>query len=280
MSIWEVDFYRRPLKDPQGQFLWELLVCNASRSFQFSSLCAQDSANSTWVSFQLQQAASTTQTLPERVRVFRPQSLSLIEAACRTLDIPVEATRRTSALKQWLRERAGQYPQMKGYTGELYIPTKLDQPPPLPLPENLWGEHWQFAALLATDLEEGLIERPIPILTAPKFLLPSQLRLPETTRIPGVIINGGHQSMQLATWLQQQDPVALQAIAGVPNGLILEAGLVDRWIVVTFEDPEVTAAGTAFERRKQLSQGLHFLLVQPDDSGMTYSGLWLLRAED
>jgi len=280
MSIWEVDFFRRPLKDPQGQFLWELLICNASRSFQFSSFCPQRSANSAWLLFQFRQAASTTQTLPKRMRVFRPQSLSLIEAACKTLNIPVEPTRRTAALKQWLRERASQYPSMEGYTGELYTPTKLDQPPPLPLPENLWGEQWQFAALSATDLEEGLIERPIPILEAPKFLLPSQLQLPKTTRIPGVIINGGRQSMRLATWLQQQDPVALQAMAGMPNGLILEAGLVDRWVVTTFEDPEVTTAGAAFEHRKQLSQGLHFLLVQPDDSGMTYSGLWLLGAAD
>ncbi|MER3590014.1 MAG: hypothetical protein C4322_21265, partial [Mastigocladus sp. ERB_26_1] len=56
--------------------------------------------------------------------------------------------------------------------------------------------------------------------------------------------------------------------------------LVDRWILVTFTDPEVAAAGRVYEQRKQESCGLHFLLVQPDDSGMTFSGFWLLRAED
>jgi hypothetical protein len=46
--------------------------------------------------------------------------------------------------------------------------------------------------------------------------------------------------------------------------------------VATFEDREVAAAAANYEQRKQLSQGLHFLLVQPDESGMTYSGFWLL----
>lgn len=279
MSVWEVDFYRRPLKDQQGHPLWELLICNATGSLQFSKFCPQPEANSTWLVSQFQQAAQGRQ-LPEQVQVFRPQCLSLVEAACRTLNIPVEPTRRTLALKRWLRERAEQYLQMAGYTGQPYEPTQVDSPPPLPLPENLWGEQWRFAALPALDLEEGLIERPIPILEAPKFLLPSQLRLPGATAVPGVIIYGGRQSMRLASWLQQQHPLSLQAIAGAPAGLILEAGLSDRSVVATFEDLEVTAAGAAFERRKQVSQGLHFLLVQPDDSGVTSSGFWLLRAED
>jgi hypothetical protein len=75
-------------------------------------------------------------------------------------------------------------------------------------------------------------------------------------------------------------PVALNYVAGAPDGLILEAGLVDRWIIATFEDPEVRTAATEYEQRKQDSQGLHFFLVQPDDSGMTYTGFWLLRNEE
>ena len=85
--------------------------------------------------------------------------------------------------------------------------------------------------------------------------------------------------MQLARWLQDVQPVALNYIAGAPDGLVLEAGLIDRWVVGTFEDEEAAAAGRMYEQRKQLSQGLHFLLVQPDESGMTYTGFWLLKAE-
>jgi hypothetical protein len=67
---------------------------------------------------------------------------------------------------------------------------------------------------------------------------------------------------------------------GTPDGLILEASLADRWILATFADEEASAGGKLYEERKQLSQGLHFLLVQPDDSGMTYTGLWLLQQEE
>ena len=94
-----------------------------------------------------------------------------------------------------------------------------------------------------------------------------------------MIIYGGRQSLRLARWLQETNPVSLNYILGSPDGLILEAGLADRWILATFEDAEVTAAAKVYEQRKQLSKGLHFLLVQPDDSGMTFSGFWLLKEE-
>jgi hypothetical protein len=161
----------------------------------------------------------------------------------------------------------------------VYNPLALDKPPPLPLAENLWGDRWRFASLPAGNIEEAFGDRPIPILEMPEFLLPLTLGIASTVAIPGVVIDGGRKSMQLARWLQDAKPVSLNYIPGAPDGLILEAGLVDRWVVATFEDKEVAAAAQTYEQRKQLSRGLHFLLVQPDDSGMTYTGFWLLQAE-
>lgn len=120
----------------------------------------------------------------------------------------------------------------------------------------------------------------IPILEMPADLLPLKLGIASTVLIPGIVIDGGRRSLRLAQWLQQARPVSLNYIAGAPDGLILSAGLVDRWVVATFEDADVKAAAQTYEGRKQASQGLHFLLVQPDESGMTYSGFWLLKAED
>ncbi|MBE9050973.1 Tab2/Atab2 family RNA-binding protein [Nostocales cyanobacterium LEGE 11386] len=263
MKIWQADFYRSPLRDTAGQVLWELLICDSNRSFEYTATCPQSAANSSWVAAQLQLAAGDQ--LPDIIQVFRPQSLSLIQAAGRTLGINVEPTRYTLALKQWLQEK--QYP------------LALDKPPPVPLPENLWGEEWRFATLPAGELVDVFTERPIPILSIPESLQPINLGLASTIPVPGVVIYGGKQSMRLARWLQAAHPVALNYIAGTPDGLILEAGLVDRWIVATFADPDVAAAAQAYQQRQQQSRGLHFLLVQPDDSGMTYSGFWLLRAE-
>ena len=98
--IWQADFYRSPLQNAQGQVLWELLVCDATRSFEFTASCPQSQANSTWVVQQLQLAGR--EKLPDLIQVFRPQSLSLITTAANNLGIKVEATRRTLAVKQWL----------------------------------------------------------------------------------------------------------------------------------------------------------------------------------
>lgn len=274
MIIWQIDFYRRPGKDEAGNVLWDILICNSTRTFTYEALCLQSEANSRWVVEQLEVAIDRQKSKPDKIQVFRPQSFSIIETAAQKLGIIVEATRRTTALKEWLQAR--KYSE----TGENYHPLALDKPPPVPLPEQLLGERWRFATLLASDIEEGLAELPIPILEMPEFLLPLNLGIASTAAIPGVIIYGGRQSMRLARWLEESQPFALNYIAGTPDGLILEAGLIDRWVVATFEDKEVAAAGKMYEQRKQQTKGLHFLLVQPDDTGMTYSGFWLLRGED
>ena len=276
MRIWQADFYRRPLRDETGKPLWELLICDSAQTFQFSALCRQSEANSNWLAAQFQQQAQTLKW-PDRIQVFRPQSLSLIEAAGKVLGVNVEATRRTATLKTLLQQRAQEYVSLPNYTGEAYRAIALETPPPIPLPENLWGDSWRFASLPAGDIEEAFKERPLPILEMPELLLPLNLGLASTVPVPGVVIDGGRQSMRLARWLQEAKPFALNYIAGAPDGLILEAGLADRWVVATFEDSEVKAAAEIYQQRKQLSKGLHFLLVQPDDTGMTYTGFWLLN---
>ncbi|MEM1171880.1 MAG: Tab2/Atab2 family RNA-binding protein [Cyanobacteria bacterium P01_H01_bin.35] len=274
-TIWQIDYYHRPLKDKQGQKLWELLICTPTRSLEFIAICPQSEVNANWLATQLQKVGQE-QDLPDIIQVFRPQSLGLIETAAQILGLKVEPTRHTATLKQWLLERVQQYQEMEAYTGEFYEPLVLDAPPPVPLAENLWGDRWRFASLPANNIED-IIERPIPILAAPEFLLPLNLGLSSTLPIPGVIIDGGRQSMKLSRWLETSRPYLLKYIPGDPDGLLLETGLVDRWVVATFSDQEVSRAAQVYEQRKQQSQGLHFLLVQPDDSGMTYSGFWLLQ---
>ena len=279
MNVWELDFYRRPLQDEAGNPLWELLVCDRVGDFQYTAFCPQAEVNVDWLVTQLQRLVARGHSFPDRLRVFRPQTFNLIEQVGTQLGIVVEPTRRTPTLKRWLEERAHQYPTLKGYTQQSYQPLALDKLPPVPLSETLWGDRWRFAALPAADLVDAFSDRMIPILDMPDSLLPLNLGLASTVLIPGVVIDGGRQALRLALWLQQTQPVSLSYIPGAPDGLILEAGLVDRWILTTFEDTEVAAAGQEFERRKQSSHGLHFLLVQPDDSGITYSGFWLLKTE-
>jgi hypothetical protein len=69
-------------------------------------------------------------------------------------------------------------------------------------------------------------------------------------------------------------------MAGAPDEYSFrDAGLARSWVVPPLEDhEEVTAAAKCMNNVKLASQGT-FLLVQPDDSGMTYTGFWLLRDE-
>jgi hypothetical protein len=148
------------------------------------------------------------------------------------------------------------------------------------LPELVQPHRWQFAALSAGDLWEFVSTRPIPFQSIPSDRAPLALGIASTTWIPGVILEGGKQSRILAQWLEDQQPAALSPVAGEPHhGLILEAGLNDRWVMATFEDPDVIQGGKTFQNRLALTKGVHFLLVQPDDSGVTYTGFWLLQRD-
>lgn len=256
--------------------MWELVLCCPEEEFIAHAFSQQSGATSSWLTAQLQ-AVIQQHPRPKHIEVFRPQSLSLITAAAKPLAIPVVATRRTALLKAHLHDRVGIYASMPQYTGEPYRPTQVESPPPLPVPEELWGEQWRFGAIAASDLTEFIEEQAIPIRDTPPSLYPLALKLASDTPIPGVIIDGGRQSMRLAQWLQTQHPVSLSYIPGPPDGLILEAGLSDRWVLATFEDDAVAQAGQTFQKRQQASRGLHFLLVQPDNSGVTYSGIWLLQ---
>lgn len=276
MVIWQADCYRRPLQSEQGEPLWELLLCDRTFDFTFGTFCPQSQVSTDWVTTQLQAAIAKAGATPEQIEVFRPQTLNLLEVACQPLGVTVVPERAPKALQQWLVQRASWYATQPNATGEAYQPLAVDQPPPTPLPENLWGDQWRFAALKAADFESFLYE-PIPICSLPPDRLPLQLGLPSTALLPGVVIDAGRLSLRLAQWIAAEHPVRLRYTPGSPDGLLLDAGLVNRWVLTTFEDAEVAAAGRTFEQRKQQAQGLHFLLVRPDDVGTTFTGLWLLR---
>ncbi|MEM1239148.1 MAG: Tab2/Atab2 family RNA-binding protein [Cyanobacteria bacterium P01_H01_bin.26] len=277
MSLpWQLDFYRRPLKNAEGHSLWELLLCTPTMDFSYGKTCPQPEADAMWLRHQLKLAIHRAGYRPKALHVFRPQTRTLAEVACRELDIPVVPKRSLPTLKQWLRQRTAWYPNLKTYTGETYSPLSIDRSPPVPLPDNLWGETWRFAGLSNADLLRFQYEA-IPIRSVPQELLPLEIGLSSTVLIPGVVIDGGQRSMALAQWLESVRPTFLKYIAGQPDGLILEAGLCDRWVLTTFDDSDVSGAAKAFEQRKVTAKGLHFLLIRPDDSGMTYSGLWLLQ---
>jgi hypothetical protein len=270
MTIWQADISSRPQQNDRGETLWELVICDADGGWFHTAICPQKQVNAEWIATQL--TLATMDNLPESIQVFRPQSLGLIQTAGAKLGIEVVATRRTIALKKLLQQQAQDYPNAH------WQPLAIESPPPQPIPDDLIGEKWQFVTLTAGQLVADFADRPIPIVSMPDYLLPPHWGLGANVAIPGVIIYGGRQSMRLARWIAEIEPVSLNYLGDDPGGLVVDAGLADRWVVLTFNDAEVSQAARLYQARKRLVHGLHFLLVTPDDSGVTNSGIWLLQS--
>ena len=279
MNIWQADFYYLPDRAKQAP-LWELVVCEYFNSNKenipykvYSVQCEQDRANTQWLVEQIKQIAGDK--LPDKIQVFRPQTLGLITTAAEKLGIKVEATRNTPIIKKVLTQRYKEkYPN--------YNPTKLERPVPQPLPEQLWGDRWQIANIKAGQIVDLFCDRPIPICRLPKAFFPINLGIASDILIPGLVVYGGRKSMQIAIWIEEQNPAYLNYIPteiGRSGGFILETGLVDRWVFNTFESEQTAEIARNYEQKKQAAKGLHFILIQPDDSGMTYTAFWLLKQD-
>ena len=273
MIIWQSDLYHYPKTEPQ----WQLVICNSEGTLISEVQCSASQVNAEWLTQQLQQAAEGK--LPAKIQIFRPQVEGLFQKATQSLGLELETTRRTKALKDKLQNYFPPDSQLPGQLNSNLL--GIDRPPPQSLPEDIWGENWNFVSIPAGDILNFISDRPMPIKDVPESLHPVNLGIASDTVIPGIVVYGGRKSLILARWLAQQKPVALNYIPteiDQSGGLVLESGLVDRWIFATFESVAVAKAARIYEQRKQDSNGLHFLLIQPDDSGMTHTGIWILLA--
>ena len=280
MNTWQADFYYFPSQQGEEK-IWELIICEyfdatkAKRQYKvYSVQCESNQANAQWLTEQIKQIAGDN--LPNKIQVFRSQTLGLLTAAAGELGIAVEATRNTPAIKKVLTQRYQEkYPN--------YDPIKLERPVPQPLPEDLWGDKWQIANIKAGQIVDLFRDRPIPICRMPEMFFPIHLGIASDVFIPGIVVYGGRKSMQLATWIERQNPAYINYIPteiGKSGGFILETGLVDRWVFNTFESEQAAGIARSYEQKKKAAKGLHFLLIQPDDSGMTNTAFWLLKEDD
>ncbi|MGL5943175.1 MAG: Tab2 family RNA-binding protein [Waterburya sp.] len=282
MNIWQADFYYLPSQPTNSEKQWELVICNANninpdnypKQPIYTAQCSSKDANADWLEQQI--IAAAKEKLPEKIQIFRPQALGLLTVAAEKLGIQTEATRNTEILKQVLTNRyKQQFPN--------YNPLALDKPPPQALPENIWGEEWQIASIVAGQIVDLFRDRPLPIYSLPDQFLAINLGIASDIFIPGIVVYGGKKSMQLARWIEQQRPAYINYIpteVDQSGGFILETGLVDRWVFNTFESTQAASIAKSYEQKKQAAKGLHFLLIQPDDSGMTYTAFWLLKDAD
>lgn len=239
MIIWQADFYKHLSQEHENNTKWNLIVCDQQGVIIHQASCQQSEATSNWLISELEPLVK--QYSPDIIKVFRPQCLSLFALVGKRLEIKIEGTRRTPQLKQILQEK---YPNS----------VKLEQSPPQAIPESLWGDKWHFATFKAGDFFDYFSDRPIPMKELPEALNPIHLGIASDVNIPGVVIYGGRQSMYLARWLADNQPVSLNYIPTEVNksgGLILESGLVDRWVLLTFENAEMSQSAQQYEKQKE-----------------------------
>lgn len=285
-TVWELDFYSRPILDEEGKKLWEVLICESPNSierspdslFKYAQYCSSKTVNSIWLKEAIERAIAEAKTAPKKIRFFRRQMNNMIVKACEDAGVTPLPSRRTYALKQWLEERnQSVYPQESGYDLKTASTASVKYPPlnAIPLPDAVKGDRgdkWIFVSLTAADFDDM---EEWDIAFEESFAL-SLLDIEPKTIIPGLIIYSP-RAKPLAAWMSGLEMGYLQLEKTARPQLRLETGLSDSWTLVNLTNKDTLKQAEDFERAKQQANGVHFLAVQSDPNSEAFAGFWLLK---
>jgi len=280
-SIWEVDFYSRPILDEDQKKVWEVLVCESpvdvntkiDSLFRYAEYCPSTQVNSVWLRTALQTAIDKAGEAPIKVRFFRRQMNNMITKAVESLGIPVTPSRRTLVLNQWLQQRMESvYPQEPGYQMVTNPSVRLDRPLPQRLPDALEGQQWTFVTLEAADL----LDMPDWEIGFGEAFPLEMARLSGSTRVPGVLIFSP-RALPLAGWMSGLELAYLRFDQNQGPRLVLETGSTESWILANIKTPQLLTEAENFAQAKQAANGVHFIGVQSDPQAQSFTGFWLLQ---
>ena len=285
-TVWELDFYSRPVLDEAGKKLWEVLICESSNSierspatlFKYAEYCPSTSVNSLWLREAIEKAIAEAATTPKKIRFFRRQMNNMIVKACEDAGVNPVPSRRTYALNQWLAQRMiDVYPQVEGFDLKTANATSVQYPPlnAIPLPDAVKGDRgdkWTFVSLSAADFDDM---QDWEIAFQESFAL-SLLDIKADTAIPGLIIYSP-RATPLAAWMSGLEMGYLQLEKSARPQLRLETGLSDSWTLINLTNQEIVQQAEDFETAKQKANGVHFLAVQSDPNSEAFAGFWLLK---
>ena len=275
---WELDYYSRPILEPDGKKRWELLICSTpteGATFRWALNCPAGSVNSAWLREALEQALAAANEQgfapPRRLRCWRGSMRTMVQRAAEPLSLEVVPSRRCYALVEWLQERmATVYPNEEGFmAGPLAPPPQPIQPVAVPLPEAARGDRWSWASLPLGALREAADWE-----VSFAGLVPLPAELDDAVMVSGLRLFSAGRSLAIAGWLAGLEPVRLEVDG---NQLVLEAGMEDRWLLGNLEAEEAAAAATAFRAARSQAAGIQFIAVQSSEDQPGFDGFWILR---
>ena len=278
---WELDFYSRPILESDGRKRWELLVTATpdpeagGEPFRFAKRCPSGEVNSLWLASALREARDAALeaglVAPRRLRCRRSSMRTMVQRAAAELDLEMIASRRTYALLDWLQQREQEvYPQEEGFmAGPLAPPPAPVTTPAVPLPEEVQGDAWSWAALPAQMLRDAG-DWPMGF----SGLLPLPDGLDDEQTVPGLRLFSSSRALAMAGWLGGLEPVRL-LVEG--RQLVLEAGQDDRWLVSDLDAQAAEAITAALADSKQVGKGLQFIAIQASPEEQSFAGFWMMR---
>ncbi|XP_030444961.1 protein TAB2 homolog, chloroplastic [Syzygium oleosum] len=278
ISEWELDFCSRPILDIRGKKLWEIVVCDNSLSLQHTKYFPNNVINSITLKDAIVSISDELGVpLPEKIRYFRSQMQTIITKACKELSIKPVPSKRCISLLLWLEERYETvYTRHPGFQKGSKPLLALDNPFPMELPENLFGEKWAFVQLPYTAVREeisGLDTRYVFGSGLDLDLL--GIEIDDNTLIPGLAV-ASSRAKPLAAWMNGLEVCSIEADTGRAS-LILSVGISTRYVYATYKKtPMTTTEAEAWESAKKSCGGLHFLAIQEDLDSDDCVGFWLL----
>ncbi len=280
ISDWEVDFYSRPIIEPDGKKRWELLITNTryisdKDIFRWEKKCPSAEVNSIWLKKALQEAIIEANnqgwSAPTKIRCWRKSMRTMIKRAASQLELEVIPSRRTYNLIEWIGIREREiYPEQDGYmVGPIAPPAEEILNDPIPLPEAIRGDFWSLEYLPIGQIKDAA-EWPIEFSGLVPITTSTDVDIP----IPGIRLFSKNRSLALAGCLGALEPVRL---ALKKNQLILETGQEDQWLVTDLNDQTAKEVGESFAISKEKAGGLQFIAIQATQEDQNFAGFWMLK---
>lgn len=293
-TVWELDFYSRPILDERKKKRWEILICEGMQSveddptelFRYSKFVSNSEVNSDQLKVAMEEAIAQSGTQPTRVRYFRYQMQNMIKRACEETGLLPYPSRRTLALQQWLEDRhKNVYPNEPGYQESISPSVARPLEVVNPLPDALMGQKWALVTLPAKDFAD-MGEWDIGF---GESFPPASAGVEPEMSIPGFIIYS-NRAMPLAAWMSgleiacvragQEESTNYASTNTDTARLLMDTGTTETWLLADLVTPETQAEGQRFEDAKAAANNVHFIAVQDSPESESFAGFWLMQARE